>query len=44
MRRTGFALAAALILVAACGEDPSDEVDSGTPDDQQPGFTLAVSG
>ena len=44
MRRTGFALAAALMLVVACGEDPSDEVESGTPAYQQPGFTLAVTG
>ena len=36
MRRTGFALAAALMLVAACGEDPSDEVESGTPDTSSP--------
>ena len=31
MRRTGFAVAAALMLVTACGEDPSDEVQSGAP-------------
>ena len=36
MRRTGFALAAALMLVAACGEDPSDEVESGAPDTSSP--------
>ncbi len=36
MRGTGFALAAALLLVAACGEDPSDEVESGIPDTSSP--------
>ena len=45
MRRTGFALAAALMLVAACGEDPSEEVVvRGTTGHQQPGFTLVVIG
>ena len=36
MRRTGFALAAALMLIAACGEDPSDEVESDTRDSSSP--------
>ncbi len=31
MRRTGFALAAALMLLAACDEAPSDGVQSATP-------------
>ncbi len=36
MRRIGFALAAALMLVAACGQAPYDEVDSDTPDTSSP--------
>jgi len=36
MRRTGFAVAAALMLVAACGDDPSDKVDSSTPTTSSP--------
>lgn len=36
MRRAGFGLAAALMLVAACGEDPSDEVASGAPSTSSP--------
>lgn len=36
MRRTGLVLAAALMLIAACGEDPSDEPESDTPDSSTP--------
>ncbi len=37
MRRTGVAVAAAaLMLVGACGDNPSDEVDSDTPDTSSP--------
>jgi pimeloyl-ACP methyl ester carboxylesterase len=32
MRMIGFVLAAALMLVVACGEDPSGDVEGGTPD------------
>jgi len=36
MRRIGFTLALALVLVAGCGQDPSGGVDSGTPDTSSP--------
>ena len=36
MRRTGFALAALLMLIAACGKDPSEEGRRGTPDASSP--------
>ena len=44
MRRTGFALAAASMLVVACGGDPSDEVESGTPDTSSPASPLPSPG
>ena len=36
MGRAGVALAAALMLVAACGGDRSEEAESGTPDATSP--------
>ena len=36
MRRAGVSLAAALMLLAACGEDPTKEPASGTPDHSGP--------
>jgi len=36
VRRTAFALAAALLLFAACGDDPSDESETDTRDSSSP--------
>ena len=36
LSRTAFALAAALMLLTACGEDASDEVEGGAPDTSSP--------
>ena len=32
MRRTAFVMAASVMLIAACGEDPSEESENGSPD------------
>lgn len=36
MRRTGFAVTAALVLLAACGADPPDDQPADTPDASSP--------
>ena len=36
MRRTAVALAASLMLIAACGEDQSEEAENGSPDTGSP--------